>query len=140
MCVAQTYIIQQVDITGDKTINHVVNRSRQRQLPRQMDNLGFAVSSSRVEFSTVYRTYIQSNGKVLEGHAPTMVGLQSITKFALLIHPFSQPKITSTEDGGEDLPARLPGAYTQAVLVNSVTSAAAALTGWAVSSLVKRHV
>jgi hypothetical protein len=48
MCVAQTYIIQQVDITGDETINHIVNRSRQRQLPRQMDNLGFVVSSSRI--------------------------------------------------------------------------------------------
>lgn len=46
-----------------------------------------------------------------------------------------QPETASTEDGGDDLPARLPGAYTQAGLVNSATGAAAALTGWAVSSL-----
>ncbi|KAG0700943.1 armadillo-type protein [Suillus ampliporus] len=35
-------------------------------------------------------------------------------------------------------PARLPGAFTQANLVNSATGAAAALTGWAVSSIGKK--
>ncbi|KAG2132258.1 armadillo-type protein [Suillus cothurnatus] len=57
--------------------------------------------------------------KRLEAHASTML------------------ETASTEDG-EDLNARLPGAYTQAGLVNSATGAAAALTGWAVSSLGKK--
>ncbi|KAG2063069.1 hypothetical protein BDR04DRAFT_1146361 [Suillus decipiens] len=48
------------------------------------------------------------------------------------------PETASTEDGGDDLPTRLPGAYTQASLVSSATGAAAALTGWAVSSLGKK--
>ncbi|KAG1771907.1 hypothetical protein EV702DRAFT_1281573 [Suillus placidus] len=47
----------------------------------------------------------------------------------------SQLEAASTEDGGEDVPARLPGAYTQAGLVKSAMGAAAVLTGWAVSSL-----
>ncbi|KAG1718462.1 hypothetical protein EDB19DRAFT_1899249 [Suillus lakei] len=50
-------------------------------------------------------------------------------------HTATMPETTSTEEGGEDLPARLPGAFTQAGLVNSATGAASALTGWAVSSL-----
>ncbi|KAG1849016.1 hypothetical protein F4604DRAFT_1935102 [Suillus subluteus] len=49
-------------------------------------------------------------------------------------HASTMPETASTEDG-EDLQVRLPGAYTQAGLVNSATGAAAALTGWAVSSL-----
>ncbi|KAG1766920.1 hypothetical protein EV702DRAFT_1148475 [Suillus placidus] len=53
-------------------------------------------------------------------------------------HAATMPETVATEDGGEDLPARLPGAYTQAGLVNSATGAAAALTGWAVSSLGKK--
>ncbi|KAG1807572.1 hypothetical protein EV424DRAFT_1474168 [Suillus variegatus] len=53
-------------------------------------------------------------------------------------HASTMPETASTEDGGDDLPARLPGAYTQAGLVNSATGAAAALTGWAVSSLGKK--
>lgn len=53
-------------------------------------------------------------------------------------HAATMPETAATEDGGEDLPARLPGAYTQAGLVNSATGAAAALTGWAVSSLGKK--
>jgi SCY1-like protein 1 len=52
-------------------------------------------------------------------------------------HASTMPETASTEDG-EDLNARLPGAYTQAGLVNSATGAAAALTGWAVSSLGKK--
>ncbi|KAG2073379.1 ARM repeat-containing protein [Suillus decipiens] len=53
-------------------------------------------------------------------------------------HASTMPETASTEDGGDDLPTRLPGAYTQASLVNSATGAAAALTGWAVSSLGKK--
>ncbi|KAG2036717.1 armadillo-type protein [Suillus americanus] len=53
-------------------------------------------------------------------------------------HASTMPETAFTEDGGEDLHARLPGAYTQAGLVNSATGAAAALTGWAVSSLGKK--
>lgn len=53
-------------------------------------------------------------------------------------HASTMPETASTEDGGDDLPTRLPGAYTQAGLVNSATGAAAALTGWAVSSLGKK--
>ncbi|KAG2091950.1 uncharacterized protein F5147DRAFT_722621 [Suillus discolor] len=53
-------------------------------------------------------------------------------------HASTMPETASTEDGGDDLAARLPGAYTQAGLVNSATGAAAALTGWAVSSLGKK--
>ncbi|KAG1837506.1 hypothetical protein DFJ58DRAFT_734319 [Suillus subalutaceus] len=53
-------------------------------------------------------------------------------------HASTMPETASAEDGGEDLQARLPGAYTQAGLVNSATGAAAALTGWAVSSLGKK--
>lgn len=53
-------------------------------------------------------------------------------------HASAMPETASTEDGGDDLAARLPGAYTQAGLVNSATGAAAALTGWAVSSLGKK--
>lgn len=53
-------------------------------------------------------------------------------------HASTMPETASTEDGGDDLATRLPGAYTQAGLVNSATGAAAALTGWAVSSLGKK--
>ncbi|KAG1843726.1 hypothetical protein C8R48DRAFT_736318 [Suillus tomentosus] len=53
-------------------------------------------------------------------------------------HASTMPETASTEDGGDDLAVRLPGAYTQAGLVNSATGAAAALTGWAVSSLGKK--
>ncbi|KAG1738786.1 hypothetical protein EDB19DRAFT_1982454 [Suillus lakei] len=53
-------------------------------------------------------------------------------------HASTMPETVSTEEGGEDLPARLPGAFTQAGLVNSATGAASALTGWAVSSLGKK--
>ncbi|KAG2142740.1 uncharacterized protein EDB93DRAFT_601216 [Suillus bovinus] len=56
----------------------------------------------------------------------------------LEVHASTMPETAFTEDGGEDLPARLPGAFTQAGLVNSATGAAAALTGWAVSSLGKK--
>ncbi|KAG1758923.1 armadillo-type protein [Suillus occidentalis] len=48
-------------------------------------------------------------------------------------HAATMPETAGTEDGGDDLPARLPGAYTQAGLVNSATGAAAALTGWALA-------
>ncbi|KAG2357230.1 hypothetical protein BDR07DRAFT_1490953 [Suillus spraguei] len=48
-------------------------------------------------------------------------------------HASTMPETASTEDGGDDLPTRLPGAYTQAGLVNSATGAAAALTGWALA-------
>ncbi|KAG1891857.1 uncharacterized protein F5891DRAFT_1209860 [Suillus fuscotomentosus] len=44
-------------------------------------------------------------------------------------HASTMPETASTEDGREDPPARLPGAYTQAGPVNSATSTAAALTG-----------
>ncbi|KAG1736461.1 uncharacterized protein EDB91DRAFT_506231 [Suillus paluster] len=53
-------------------------------------------------------------------------------------HASTMPETASTEEGENDLPARLPGAFTQAGLVNSATGAAAALTGWAVSSLGKK--
>ncbi|KAG1718003.1 hypothetical protein EDB19DRAFT_1991423 [Suillus lakei] len=43
------------------------------------------------------------------------------------------PETASTKDRGEDLLARLPGAYTQAGHVNSATGTTTALTGWAVS-------
>ncbi|KAG1851412.1 armadillo-type protein [Suillus subluteus] len=52
-------------------------------------------------------------------------------------HASTMPETASTEHGGEDLHPRLPGAYTQAGLVDSVTGTVAALTGWAVSSVGK---
>ncbi|KAG2133203.1 uncharacterized protein EDB93DRAFT_1308727 [Suillus bovinus] len=50
-------------------------------------------------------------------------------------HTLTVLETAFTEDSGEDLPARLPGAFTQAGLA---TGAAAALTGRAVSSLGKK--
>ncbi|KAG1720746.1 hypothetical protein EDB19DRAFT_1963657 [Suillus lakei] len=47
----------------------------------------------------------------------------------MLIAANVQPETASTEEGEEDLPARLPGAFTQAGLVNSATDAASTLTG-----------
>ncbi|KAG1717547.1 hypothetical protein EDB19DRAFT_1900024 [Suillus lakei] len=44
-------------------------------------------------------------------------------------HAATMPETASTEEDGEDLPARLRGAFTQASLVSSATDAASALTG-----------
>ncbi|KAG1719636.1 ARM repeat-containing protein [Suillus lakei] len=59
---------------------------------------------------------------------------KAVELFVKRLEAHASTMVASTEEGGEDLPARLPGAFTQAGLVNSATGAASALTGWAVSS------